>query len=112
MCGQGSLGFLFPGLPDCLEIGEEVFLIAFGQIFQPCQAGGFPVGQVGRFPGVLCKVDQQVAGGLAAFPRSDLVEWPMEELPVSPADRPGGILVPAEVLGPEEVLVSTPLSLW
>tara|TARA_B100001057_G_scaffold116817_1_gene115343 strand:+ start:499 stop:1143 length:645 start_codon:yes stop_codon:yes gene_type:complete len=99
---NGTSGRSLAGLP---EIGEKIFLVASGEVFQLRQAGGFAVGEVDGFPGVLCEINQQVAGGLTAFPRGDLVEWPVEEFPVSPANRPRGILVSAEILSPEEVLM-------
>ncbi len=40
-----------------LEVGEEVILVALGELLEFRKAGGFVFGQVGGFPGILREVD-------------------------------------------------------
>ena len=65
-----------------LEVGEEVILVALGELLEFRKARGFVFGQIGGFPGILREVDQEVPGSLAPFPRGDLVERSVEQFPV------------------------------
>jgi hypothetical protein len=45
-------------LPGRLEVGEEVILVALGELLEFRKAGGVVFGQVGGFPGVIREIDQ------------------------------------------------------